>query len=61
MVFYSIAMAVLYSAWVVSKHDPARPCPNSRMVLPNALYCEKCGACMEFKDPDIHSSPLLLP
>jgi len=57
MVFYSIAMTVLYSAWVVSKRDPARPCPNSHMVLPNASYCERCGAWMEeFKDPEIHSS-----
>src|SRR5262249_60153 len=57
MVFYSTSMAYLYSAWVVSKHDPARPCPNSHMVLPNATYCEMCGARMdEFKDPDLHSN-----
>jgi hypothetical protein len=53
MAFYSAAAAILYSAWVVNKHDPARRCPNHHLVLPSATYCETCGAWTgEFKDSD---------
>ena len=44
MAFYSAAAAVLYSAIVVAKRDPARRCPNGHPVSPSAVFCEVCGA-----------------
>lgn len=44
MAFYSAAAAILYSAVVVSKHDPVRRCHHGHPVPPSALYCEICGA-----------------
>jgi hypothetical protein len=46
MFFYAVAAAILYSAYVVRKHDPARRCPNNHPVSPSALFCEVCGASM---------------
>ncbi len=43
MAFYSAAVAILYSALVVRKHDPSRRCANGHPVAPSALYCETCG------------------
>ena len=44
MAFYSAAAAILYSAIVVSRSDPAGRCPNGHPVSPSASYCEECGA-----------------
>jgi len=44
MAFYFAAIAVLYSAVVVARRDPARRCPNGHPVCPSADFCEKCGA-----------------
>ena len=43
MAFYSIAMAILYSAAHVREHDDARRCPNGHPVRPSAKFCEECG------------------
>ena len=43
MAFYSIAMAILYSAAHVREHDDARRCPNGHRVGPSAKFCEECG------------------
>jgi len=44
MAFYSAAAAILYSAIVVSRADPARRRANGHPVPPSASYCEECGA-----------------
>jgi hypothetical protein len=44
MAFYSMAIAIMYSAIVVSRRDPARRCPNGHPVSPSAEFCENCGA-----------------
>jgi hypothetical protein len=44
MAFYSAAMAMMYSAVVVSRRDPVRRCPNGHPVSPSADFCENCGA-----------------
>ena len=43
MAFYSAAIAILYSAIVVAKSDPARRCPMGHPVSPAAAFCETCG------------------
>lgn len=44
MAFYSMAIAIMCSAVVVSERDPARRCPNGHPVSPSAEFCENCGA-----------------
>lgn len=44
MAFYSMAMAVLYSAIHVKERDETRRCLNGHPVSPSAKFCEKCGA-----------------
>jgi hypothetical protein len=44
MIFYSMAMAILYSAIHVEENDDTRRCINGHPVSPSANYCEKCGA-----------------
>jgi hypothetical protein len=44
MAFYSAAAAVLYSAIVGARSDPARRCPNGHPVSLSASFCESCGA-----------------
>lgn len=53
MAFYSIGVAVLYSAIVVSRTDPARRCPGGHPVSPSAAYCEACGV----RVPDPEAAP----
>jgi hypothetical protein len=55
MAFYSGAIAILYSALVTSRHDPARRCPNAHPVSPSAAYCETCGARIQETDYDRES------
>ena len=50
MAFYSMAIAIMYSAVVVSKRDLARRCPNGHPVSPSAEFCENCGA--KIVDPE---------
>jgi hypothetical protein len=44
MAFYSMAMAILYSAIHVEEHDETRRCPNGHHVSPSAAFCEECGS-----------------
>jgi hypothetical protein len=44
MAFYSMAAAILYSAMVTSRNDPAGCCPSGHLVSPSAEFCEACGA-----------------
>ena len=43
MAFYSAAAAILYSAIVVGKRDPAHRCLNGHPVSSSASHCETCG------------------
>jgi hypothetical protein len=43
MVFYSAAMAMLYSAAHVKDRDVGRKCPQGHTVGPLAQFCEQCG------------------
>jgi hypothetical protein len=43
MAFYCVAMATLYSAIHIEKHDETRRCLNGHPVSPSALFCEQCG------------------
>lgn len=52
LVFYSIAMATMYSAIHVKQRDAARRCLNGHPVSPSAKFCEQCGAkVIEPRDP----------
>jgi len=42
--FYSVALATLYSAIVVSEIDNARRCKNGHPVSPSAKFCEECSS-----------------
>ena len=44
MAFYSAAFAIMYSAMIVRRRDPALRCPNGHPVSPVAVYCESCGS-----------------
>ena len=44
MVFYSAALATLYSAIHAGKVDEGRRCSNGHLVSAVARYCEQCGA-----------------
>ena len=44
LIFYSAALATLYSAIQVDKFDTARRCMNGHPVSPSAKFCEECGA-----------------
>ncbi len=44
LVFYSAALATLYSAIQVDTLDSARRCMNGHPVSPSAKFCEECGA-----------------
>jgi len=44
MVFYCVAMAILYSAIHIEQHDAARRCPVGHPVSPSAKFCEECGS-----------------
>ena len=44
MVFYSAALATLYSAIHAQKADAGRRCSNGHLVSAVARYCEQCGA-----------------
>ena len=52
MAFYSAAAAILYSAIVVSRSDPARRCPNGHPVSSSAAYCEECEEAVGEQDPE---------
>jgi len=41
MVFYSAALAILYSA--AKTMDSSPHCANGHLAAPNALYCNRCG------------------
>lgn len=41
MVFYSAALAILYSA--ANNVDESPRCPNGHSASPNAIYCPQCG------------------
>ena len=41
MVFYSAALAILYSAAKMMESSPR--CANGHLAAPNALYCNRCG------------------
>jgi hypothetical protein len=41
MVFYSAALAILYSAAKTMESSPR--CPNGHLASPNATYCTRCG------------------
>lgn len=44
MIFYSVAFATLYSAYVVGYSGMQRKCPNGHVVPLTAKFCEECGA-----------------
>jgi hypothetical protein len=44
LVFYSAALATLYSATQVERIDTARRCINGHPVSASAKFCEECGA-----------------
>ena len=44
MVFYSAAMATLYSAGHTQEADDSRRCLNGHLVSAVAKYCEECGS-----------------
>jgi hypothetical protein len=41
MVFYSAALAILYSAAKMMDSTPR--CANGHLASPNAIYCARCG------------------
>lgn len=41
--FYSVALAIFYSASQVGKNGFRRKCPNGHQVSFSAKYCENCG------------------
>jgi hypothetical protein len=43
MIFYSVAMAVLYSGAHVKDRDLRHQCPQGHAVSPLAKFCEECG------------------
>lgn len=44
MVFYCVALAVLYSATHTASRDAGRRCAKGHLVGPLAQYCEECGS-----------------
>jgi hypothetical protein len=54
LAFYSVAAAILYSAIVLSRSDPARRCPNGHPVSASASVCEACGA--DIAEPSVAGS-----
>jgi hypothetical protein len=55
MAFYSAAAAVLYSAIVVRKSDPAARCRNGHLVTSSsAKFCETCGSALNTERDQAH-------
>lgn len=44
LIFYSIPVAVLYSATQFRRFDESRRCLNGHRIGPLAKFCEECGA-----------------
>ena len=44
MAFYSVAMAIMYSAIHVKDCDKIRRCQNGHVASPSATFCKKCGS-----------------
>src|SRR5262245_61256897 len=51
MVFYSAALATLYSAMHAREVDAGRRCANGHLVSAVASYCEQCGAPVHGANP----------
>jgi hypothetical protein len=43
MVFYSMAMAIFYSALRIRDHDSQRRCLAGHPASPSAQFCDQCG------------------
>lgn len=44
LIFYSIPVAILYSATQFRRFDESRRCLNGHRIGPLAKFCEECGA-----------------